>query len=154
MKELREEGIKEYAELRKNHPKLPLLKELETEFECRFNAPIISAITHVLLERMGQSAGHIEIIFQPARMADAIESKFHDEKEKEKLFEFYKKTLSIVHEISAASFNNREARIKTLINAIEFYKKELKPTMKQYLEEQAKGWLKQEKPEQKNQYFG
>ncbi len=154
MKELREEGIKQYEELRDKYKELPSLKDLEQDFEVRLQAPVVAGLLHVILDKMGQSANHIEILFAPARMADMIECKFHDEEEKKKLFEFYKKTLSLIHEITKTILEDRNARIKAIIKGLKFYKKELKPTMKTYLEKQAQGWLKQEKPEAKEQYFG
>lgn len=86
-------------------------------------------------------------------MADAIESKFHTEEEKKKLFDFYKKVLSVIHDVHAAMFNNREARLKEIKKLYTFYLKEVKPTMKDYLKKQAKAWLEEEKTEAK-QYFG
>ncbi|MBW2969029.1 hypothetical protein KY314_02850 [Candidatus Woesearchaeota archaeon] len=154
MKEEREEGIKEYEELCKKYKELPSVKQIEEEFEIKLQSPVVSLIMRVLLEKMGQSANHIEILFAPARMADMIECKFHDEEEKKKLFEFYKKTLALIHEMTKTLLENREARITAIINGLKFYEKELKPTMRNYLEKQAKGWLKQEKPEVKGQYFG
>jgi hypothetical protein len=153
MKEIREEGLKQYEELRKKYKELPPIKEIEEEFEARLGAPVIAGLMHLILDKMGQSAGHIEILFQPGRMADMIECKFHTEKEKADLFKFYKKTLSLIHEITKTAFETRDARIKAIIKGLEFYKTKLKPTMQKYLDDQAKGWLKQEKPETK-EYFG
>lgn len=155
MKEQREEGIKQYEELRKKSKEFPTLAEFEEEFEVRIQSPAIALIINILADKMMQAVGHIEILFQPTRIADMIECKFHDENEKKELFELYKKTISLIHEIGVATYENREARIKAMIKSLTFYKKELKPRMKAYLEKQAKGWLEQEKPEpKKDQYFG
>ncbi len=152
MKEQREEGIKQYNELREKTG-LPKLEEFEQEFECRMQAPIIPGILNVLMDKLGQCSGHIEIIFQPGRMADAIEAKFHSEEERKHLFEFYKKVMSMVHEVHASMFDSREARLKEIKKLYPFYMKEVKPEMKKYLSTQAKAWLTEEKTEQK-QYFG
>jgi len=154
MNEQRQEGIKQYEELRKKHKDLPKLEELEEEFEGRLQAPIVAGLMMLISERMSQCAGHIEVLYQPTRMSDMIECKFHNETEKKELFEFYKKIISLLHELSKSAFENRDERIKKIIKCLEFYKQEMKPTMKKYLEKQAKGWLEQEKPEPKNQYFG
>jgi len=151
-KELREEGVKQYNEIREKTG-LPKLEEFEKEFECRIQAPAIPAVISILMDRLGQCASHIEIIFQPGRMADAIESKFHPEEEKKELFDFYKKVLSKVHFVHASMFDNREARLKEIKELYPFYMKEVKPTMRKYLQKQGKSWLEEEKPEAK-QYFG
>lgn len=152
MKELRDEGVKQYNEIQEKAG-LPKLKEFEKEFECRIQAPAIPAVLSILMDKLGQCASHIEIIFQPTRMADAIESKFHPEEEKKELFDFYKKVLSRVHEVHASMFDSREARLKEIKKLYSFYMKEVKPIMKKYLQTQAKAWLVEEKPEAK-QYFG
>lgn len=151
-KEQRDEGVKQYNKI-KEKTGLPKLEEFEEEFECRIQAPAIPAVISILMDRLGQCASHIEIIFQPGRMADAIESKFHSEEEKKELFDFYKKVLSMVHEVHASMFDNREARLKEIKKLYHFYIKEVKPVMKKYLSTQAKAWLEEEKPEAK-QYFG
>ncbi|MBD3304569.1 hypothetical protein GF343_05475 [Candidatus Woesearchaeota archaeon] len=151
-KELREEGVKQYNKI-KGKTGLPELDEFEKEFECRIQAPAIPAVIGVLMDRLGQCASHIEIIFQPGRMADIIESKFHAEEEKKELFDFYKKVLSMVHYVHAAMFDSREARLKEIKKLHPFYMKEVKPTMRKYLQKQGKSWLEEEKPETK-QYFG
>ena len=152
VKELRDEGVKQYNEIREKAG-LPKLEEFEKEFECRIQAPAIPAVLNVLMDRLGQAVSHIEIIFQPARMADAIEAKFHTEEEKKELFDFYKKSLSVIHEVHASMFTDREARLKEIKKLYNFYIKKVKPTVKKYLETQAKAWLSEEKTEQK-QYFG
>jgi hypothetical protein len=151
-KEQREEGIKQYNEIREK-ARLPTIEEFEKEFEYRIQAPAIPAVIGILMDRLGQCASHIEIIFQPGRMADAIESKFHSEEEKKELFDFYKKVLSMIHEVHASMFDSREARLKEIKKLYAFYTKEVKPVMKKYLNTQAKAWLEEEKPEAK-QYFG
>lgn len=151
--EAREEGIKQYEEIRKKTG-LPDLKEFEEEFEWRIAAPAIASVMAVLLDRIGQAAGHIEIIFQPTRMADAMEAKFHTDDEKTELFNFYKESIAIVHELHLAAYTNREKRLEAIKKAYEFYLKKVKPTMQKYLETQAKGWLKKEKAEGAKTYFG
>ena len=153
IQEAREEGVKQYEEIMKKAG-LPSLKEFEEEFECRVSASAIAFVMSVLLDRIGQAAGHIEIIFQPTRMADAMESKFHSENEKTELFQFYKEAISIVHEIHLAAYTNREKRLETIKQAYEFYTKKVKPTMQNFLEIQAKGWLKKEKADGSKNYFG
>ncbi|MBW2986254.1 hypothetical protein KY333_02680 [Candidatus Woesearchaeota archaeon] len=152
MKEQREEGIKQYNELREKTG-LPKLEEFEKEFECRIQSPAIPGILNVLMDKLGQCCSHIEIIFQPGRMADAIEAKFHSEEEKKELFAFYKQVLSKIHEVHAAMFDSREARLREIKTLYPFYMKKVKPVMKKYLDTQAKAWLTEEKTEQK-QYFG
>lgn len=155
MKEQREEGIKQYEELRKKNKEIPALADFEEEFEVRIQAPVVAMIINVLADRFGQAAGHIEILFQPTRMSDMIECKFHDEKEKKELFELYKKIISLIHEIGATTYESREARTKIIVKSLVFYKKELKPRMRAFMDKQSKGWLEQEKPEpKKDQYFG
>ena len=152
MKELREEGVKQYNEIREKAG-LPTLEEFEKEFECRVQTPALPSVISILMDRLGQCASHIEIIFQPGRMADMIEAKFHSEEEKKKLFDFYKKVLSRIHEVHASMFDDRETRLKEIKKLYTFYMKEVKPIMKNYLQTQAKAWLAEEKPEAK-QYFG
>jgi len=152
MQEQRDEGVKQYNEIREKAG-LPKLEEFEKEFECRIQAPAIPAVLNILMDKLGQCGSHIEIIFQPGRMADAIESKFHSEEEKKHLFEFYRKVLSMVHEVHASMFDSREARLKEIKKLYNFYIKEVKPEMKKYLQTQAKAWLEEEKTEAK-QYFG
>lgn len=151
-KELREDGVKQYNEIREKAG-LPKLEEFEEEFECMIQAPAIPSIISIIMDRMGQCASHIEIIFQPGRMADMIESKFHTEEEKKKLFDFYKKVLSKVHSVHAAMFESRETRLNQIKELYRFYTKEVKPIMHKYLQTQAKAWLEEEKPEEKK-YFG
>ena len=152
MKEQREEGIQQYNKI-KDKTGLPKIEEFEEEFECRLQAPVIPGVLNVLMDKLGQSCSHIEIIFQPGRMADAIESKFHTEEEKKHLFALYKKILSAIHEVHAAMFDSREARLKEIKKTYQFYIKEVKPEMNKYLKKQAKAWLEEEKTEAK-QYFG
>jgi hypothetical protein len=152
VKELREEGVKQYNEIQEKAG-LPKLEEFEKEFECRIQAPALPSVISVLMDRLGQCASHIEVIFQPGRMSDAIESKFHTEEEKKELFDFYKKVLSMIHEVHASMFEDRDARLKEIKKMYDFYMKEVKPTMKKYLQTQSKAWLQEEKTEAK-QYFG
>lgn len=151
--ESREEGIKHYEEIRKKAG-LPDLKEFEEEFEWRITAPAIASVLSVLLDRIGQAAMHVETIFQPTRMADAMESKFHTEEEKTELFTFYKESISLVHEMHQAAYTSREKRLEAIKKAYEFYIKKVKPTMQKFLEIQVKGWLKKEKIEGAKSYFG
>ena len=153
MEEVREEGIKQYNEMCKKAG-LPSLKEFEEEFECRLQAPIIAGVMSVILDKIGQSISHIEIIFQPARMADAMESKFHSEEEKTKLFKFYREALSIVHEVHHSLYISREKRLEMIKKSYEFYMKKLKPIMQEFLETQTKGWQSKEKTEDYKTYFG
>lgn len=150
--ELREEGVKQYNKIREKTG-LPKLEEFEEELECRIQAPAITVVINMLMDRLGQCASHIEVIFQPGRMADMIESKFHTEEEKKKLFDFYKKVLSMIHEVHASMFEDRESRLKEINKIYNFYIQEVKPVMKKYLQKQAKAWLEEDKPEAK-QYFG
>ncbi len=151
--EAREEGIKQYEEIKKKAG-LPDLKEFEEEFEWRIAAPAIASIMSVLHDRIGQAAGHIELTIQPARMADAMESKFHTEEEKTELFAFYKESISMVHEIHLAAYTDREKRLGIIKKAYEFYTNKTKLTMQKFLETQVKGWLKKEKAECAKTYFG
>ena len=153
MHEAREEGIRQYEEIRKKAG-LPDLKEFEEEFEWRVAAPVIASVMSVLLDRIGQAAGHVEVIFQPTRMSDAMESKFHTEEEKTELFPFYKESISLVHEMHLAAYTNREKRLEAIKKAYEFYMKKVKQIMQRFLDTQAKGWLKKEKVEGAKTYFG
>ena len=153
MKELREEGLKQYEEFRKKYD-WPAMAEFEEEFECRIQAPVIANAMSILLDRVGQCVGHIEIIFQPTRMADAIESKFHTDKEKTELFSFYKEALALIHEAHLAAFQDRNKRGEMVRKTYDFYIKKAKPVMQKYLEVHVKGWQKKEKAEDYKTYFG
>ena len=153
MKEVREEGIKQYGEIQKNSG-LPSLEAFEEEFECRIQAPALASVMSVILDKIGQSIGHVEVIFQPARMADAIESKFHTEKEKTELFNFYKEALAIVHEAHLSLYVDRKKRFEMIKKMYEFYIKKLKPVMQKFLGTQTKGWQSKEKAEDYKTYFG
>ncbi len=156
-REEREEVIKNYEELRKKYS-LPKLDDVESELGIKiiYN-PVINQLLTVLHERIGNSAGHLEINFQPTRMADAIESKFFSDKEKQEMFKFYKELIAVIHEIALSIYQNEESRAKCFKATYDFYLKKLKPFMQDFLKRQADGWRKEEsqpKSEKSGSYFG
>ena len=70
------------------------------------------------------------------------------------LFDFYKESMAIVHELHLAAYTSREKRLEMIKKAYEFYIKQVKPIMQKFLDTQVKGWRSKEKVEDYKTYFG
>lgn len=134
---------------------MPRLEELEEELEARFGEPVLLNIMSALVDRLSQSSGHLEVLFQPARMYDVIESKFYSDDEKTKFFELYQKLISEIHVIVASLYQDRKARADAVVRVFKFYKEEIKPFMKKYALDQVEKWKNYKEAKQtKEKYFG
>jgi len=156
VKEEREEVVSSYEELRKKHS-LPKLEDVESELGVKIiYTPVINEFLRILHDRIGSCAGHLEINLQPTRMADVIESKFFSEKEKQDMFRFYKELIAVIHDIGLSVYQDSDSRIKCFKKTFDFYTKQLKPFMQDFLKRQADGWRKEEtqQKEKSSTYFG
>lgn len=159
-KEERQEVEKEYEEFKKKY-QMPALEEIEKELCIKIiHTPVLTSVVNAFREILGGSVSHFEAIIAPARMADMIETKFHDEKEKKEIFKMYKILLAILHEISAAFYSTEKERAEVIKKTFEFYKKEYKPYSYQFLQKQGALWRQEAEKEppkpqtQQGNYFG
>ncbi len=159
-KEERQDVEKEYAELSKKYS-MPSLEEIEKELCIKIiGTPVLTSLINAFREILGGSVSHFEAIISPARMADMIETKFHDEKEKKEMFKMYKILLAILHEISATFYGTEKDRAEIIKKTFEFYKKEYKQYTHQFLQKQGSLWRQEAEKEppkpqtQQGNYFG
>lgn len=150
----REKAIKEYGKLQKEYglPKLSLL-ENEFEFELDDTSGIIKSITHRIWDKITLIKSFIEGALHPQRYCCITETSFLNPKEKEKIFDFYRKIMSEYWRTVKASFEDDKRKAEQLNNSYEFYQK-VKRFSKSYTEKMIKGWEESEEiTEEKNGYI-
>lgn len=148
----RENAVKKYEELRIKH-NLPTLQELEDEldFKLEDDAATAKTIINQIWEKISSIKSYIEGILNPQRYCCIIETKFLNPKEKEKLFDFYKKIMTEYWKTVQSTFGTSEEKTKQINNSYEFYKK-VKQFSKEYIQRMIKGWSEEEKKE-KEEYI-
>ena len=152
--EERKEALIEYTNLAKKHD-LPSLNLLEKELSVRLEkVPSVPFFIRCLHERISNSIAHLELVLHPSRMADMIETKFHNEDEKAQIFLFYKDAMVHLHEIILAVFTNNKETINCLKKSWAYYIKNVKPFMQNFLKKQIEGWKNEGKEEKfENNYM-
>ncbi len=152
-KEEREKAIKKYEEL-KNQYGLPALHLLEDEFDFKLedDNAISKTIINQIWEKISSIKSYVEGILNPQRYCCMIETKFLNAKEKEKLFNYYKKIMIEYWKTVQSTFGTNDEKTKQIINSYEFYKK-VKAFSKDYLQRMVKGWSEEDKEEKQENYI-
>lgn len=151
-KEDRENAVKKYNEYKTQYA-LPELNELEDEFDFKLedDAGIAKTIINQVWEKISSIKSYIEGILNPQRYCCMIETKFLNAKEKEKLFNFYKKIMIEYWKTVQSTFGTNEEKLKQITNSYEFYKR-VKTFSKDYITRMIKGWSEENK-EEKEEYI-
>jgi hypothetical protein len=146
----RKAAIKKYDELKIKY-KLPTRKELEKEFdfELEDTAGIPKEIINQIWERITSIKSYIEGALNPQRYCCMIETKFFNPKEKEKVFDFYKKIMIEYWKTVQATFRTKEEKVKQINKSFEFYKK-VKKFSEGYIQKMIDGWSEGQEKEEKN----
>ena len=145
-------AVKEYKLLQEKHG-LPKLSELEQEFEFELDEKtgIIKILNQQIWDRISIIKSYIEGILHPQRYCCMTETGFLNKKEKERIYEFYKKIMIEYWKTVKSTFLGEEKRAKQLKNNYEFYQK-VKKFSTIYSDKMIKGWS-QEQEEEKNEGY-
>ena len=149
----RENAIKKYDEYKTKY-NLPSLNELEEEFDFKLEEDIgiSKAVINQIWEKISSIKSYIEGILNPQRYCCMIETKFLNPKEKEKLFNYYKKIMIEYWKTVQSTFATSEEKLKQINNSYEFYKK-VKQFSKDYITRMIKGWSEEDKTEKQDDYI-
>ncbi|MFA5406103.1 MAG: hypothetical protein WC307_01990 [Candidatus Nanoarchaeia archaeon] len=151
--ENREKAVSKYEELKTKYS-LPELAELEDEFDFELDddSAIIKTIINQIWDKVSSIKSYIEGILHPQRYCCIIETKFLNNKEKEKVFDFYKKIMADYWKTVKSTFGSQEEKINQVRETYEFYKK-VKKFSNEYLNRMIKGWEEEEEKEPKEEYI-
>jgi len=149
----RQAAIKSYNKLKEKY-ELPELSEVEKEFdfELEDTAGIVKAIINQIWERISSMKSYIEGVLNPQRYCCMIETKFLKSKEKEKIFNFYKKIMIEYWKTVKATFEEEEAKINQLKNSYKFYQK-VKRFSRDYIQRMIDGWSEEKTEEKQKDYI-
>jgi|GEM_PF-2042556 len=150
----REAAIKEYEKLKTKY-ELPELEELEQEFdfELEDDKIIAKTIINQVWEKISSMKSYIEGILNPQRYCCIVETKFLNAKEKEKIFNFYKKIMTEYWKTVKATFSTPEDKIKQINKSYAFYKK-VKNFSQEYIQRMIDGWSEEKgEAEEKDGYI-
>lgn len=147
----RTKAVSKYEQMKKEHG-LPELKEIEEEleFEIENDAEIVKTIINNIWERISTIKSYIEGILNPQRYCCLIETKFMNQKEKEKIFDFYTEIMTAYWKTVQSTFGETTERIKEINDSYTFYKK-VKKFSKEYIQKMIKGWSEEEKDKKKEE---
>lgn len=155
--EERKELVKAYSELQKKYG-LPALEAFEAEFGGRVAEPVMASMISILHDGLGRHAAHLEMIFAPSRVADAVESEFYTEREREEFYKSFKELMVALHELMVAWYADEKGRAEQIKKSYAFYNEKIKPAAKKFLEEQVRRWQKEaqkrEPPRGREAYHG
>ena len=146
----RKAALKAYNELKAKYD-LPELENLEKEFDFELEDDKIIAKTIInhIWEKISSIKSYIEGTLNPQRYCCIVETKFLNAKEKEKIFNFYKRIMSEYWSTVKATFGSPEEKINKIKDSFEFYKK-VKKFSKDYIQRMIDGWNEKESADVEN----
>lgn len=149
----RKSVLAEYAELAKKYG-LPKLEELEKEFDFYIEKEglVLSQILASIIRRIGQIAGDIEGMLQPSKYCCIFETKFFNEKEREKLFNKYQELQKLFWEILKLRIEDEKAKTDMLKRIITEWK-DIKDWSKWFYDKLISGWGNKEEETEKKTYI-
>ena len=142
----REATLKEWGLIRKKHPKLPSIEEMEATFRCTASEPYhMLSITAVDVMRFLSNVNYtIECILQPNRLVNMSEAKFISKEDKKNYFDMMKKLSYYYRKLQRADFVSENETVEAIIECYNFTKKEVFDFIIKFDETMMAGWKKEE----------
>ena len=107
-------------------------------------------IINQIWERISSIKSYIEGALNPQRYCCMIETKFLKSKEKEKIFNFYKKIMIHYWKTVKSTFMTEEDKIKQINASYEFYK-QVKKFSNEYIQRMIDGWSDEKTEEEETE---
>lgn len=150
----RKEVLRLYDNIKTKY-NLEELEFLEEELGIYFAVPtsFLSELLSSIMRRLQSVRNSINIFYQPSNFLENYESKFLTKKEKEDMFDFFKRLAAFDWEY-ASEFNKEEAdRAEFFKKALKFFREEGKPFIQKLGTKLKDEWLTEEKEQNSRNYI-
>lgn len=151
-------GIKKQYELLRKKHKLPAFADVDREFEIgkiEGDGFLLREIRKKIAEKVSDAGSLLEEVLHPeTNLADLYESRVFDEREKQMLFDVYKRLMVALRRTAELSIESDEKLEALFINSFSEEWKKIKPQLATFVKRLRESWEKDTDEGEKAAYMG
>ena len=147
----------DYRKIKSLNKKAPEWKWIETNFgiEPSEDIPLAAHLRKDISERIGEALDSMEnIIGGGESYSGFFERKMLNEKEKQEIFEIYKRMQGLLWEGRKASITGSDKDLAAWLASVKTLWDGTRPKLVKFFDKISEGWMNYKKPETETQYHG